>query len=64
MWKCDIIPLEQTLEKITSVVLRGLFYGKKNEAYRRAVEEYLKGEGSYESIAKKYGIGKRTFLSE
>lgn len=27
----------------------------------RAVEEYLKGEGSYESISKKYGIGKTTF---
>jgi len=27
----------------------------------RAVEEYLKGEGSHESIEKKYGIGKTTF---
>ncbi len=27
----------------------------------KAVEEYLKGEGSYESIAKKYEIGKTTF---
>lgn len=32
-----------------------------NEERIMAVDEYLKGEGSYESIAKKYGIGKTTF---
>lgn len=37
--------------------------GKLTDEQRiRAVEEYLKGEGSYKSIAKKYGIGKTTFL--
>ncbi len=32
-----------------------------NKQRIKAVEEYLKGEGSYESIAKKYGISKTTF---
>ncbi len=34
---------------------------KLTEERIRAVDEYLKGEGSYESIAKKYGIGRTTF---
>ncbi len=32
-----------------------------NKQRIKAVEEYLKGEGSYGSIARKYGIGKTTF---
>ncbi len=32
-----------------------------NKQRIKAVEEYLKGEGSYGSIAKKYGISKTTF---
>lgn len=37
--------------------------GKLTDEQRiRAVEKYLKGEGSYKSISKKYGIGKTTFL--